>query len=157
MNTDMLVKLYEVQDDPALEERLRREGILLKRAMTPDLTRITDFVRDHFSQGWADQCAAGILTGGCWIATQNRQIVGFACFDATMKNFFGPTGVLETMRGKGVGKALLLKCMLSMRERGYAYAVIGWAGPVDFYRKTVGAIPIEGSIPRSYGNRIDVE
>ncbi len=155
MGMDMLVKLYEVQEDRALEEKLREQGIAIKRAMTPDLTRITDFVRAEFGQGWADECTAGILVGGCWIAVKDKKVIGFACFDATMKDYFGPTGVLESMRGKGIGKALLLRCMLSMREEGYAYAIIGSAGPMDFYKKAVGAIPIEGSTPGAYANMVE--
>jgi len=153
----MLVRLYEIQDDPELIERLRGEGICIKRAMTPDLTKVTEWVTEHFSRGWADQCMAGILKGGCWIAEKDGRVVGFACFDATLPDFFGPTGVAEDMRGRGIGQALLIRCMISMRERGAAYATIGWAGPKDFYRKAVGASLIEGSFPGAYRNRIDKE
>ena len=44
-----------------------------------------------------------------------------------------------------------------MKERGYAYAIIGSAGPKDFYRKAVGAIGIEGSIPGAYRNMVGAE
>jgi hypothetical protein len=33
---------------------------------------------------------------------------------------------------------------------GYVYAIIGAAGPVHFYQKTVGAIVIPGSEPGIY-------
>ena len=152
--TDMLVKLYEVREDPALEARLHAGGVKLKRAMGANIAEITAFVREHFSARWADECLTGILVGGCWIAERGGKVIGFACFDATMKNYFGPTGVLESERNQGIGRALLLRCMMSMREAGYAYAIIGWAGPVEFYNKAVGAIPIESSIPGSYGNML---
>ena len=154
---DMLVKLYEVQDCPELMEKLKAEGVLIKKAMTPDLTKITSWVKETFGQGWADECTAGILSDGCWIAVKDKKVIGFACYDATMKDFFGPTGVQEDMRGHGIGKALLIRCMISMRERGYAYAIIGSAGPKDFYRKAVGAIGIEGSIPGAYRNMVGAE
>ena len=154
---DMLVKLYEIQDCPELMEKLKAEGVLIKKAMTPDLTRITSWVRDTFGQGWADECTAGILGNGCWIAVRDKKVIGFACYDATMKDFFGPTGVQEDMRGRGIGKALLIRCMISMKEKGYAYAIIGSAGPKDFYKKAVGAIPIEGSIPGAYRNMVGAE
>ena len=37
-----------------------------------------------------------------------------------------------------------------MREMGYVYAIIGAAGPVRFYQKTVGAIIIPDSEPGIY-------
>ena len=154
---DMLVKLYEVQDCPELIEKLKNEGVLIKKAMTPDLTKITSWVKETFGQGWADECTAAILTDGCWIAVKDKKVIGFACYDATMKDFFGPTGVQEDMRGHGIGKALLIRCLISMKERGYAYAIIGSAGPKDFYRKAVGAIGIEGSIPGAYRNMVGAE
>jgi len=152
MAFDMLVKLYNLQDDYELMERLKGEGIYLKKAMRTELTLITAWVKDTFGQGWADECMAGVLQGTCWIAVKDKEIIGFACYDTTAKGFFGPTGVSESMRGKGIGKALLLRCMLSLREAGYAYAIIGWVGPAEFYRKAVGAIPIEDSWPGTYHN-----
>jgi hypothetical protein len=37
-----------------------------------------------------------------------------------------------------------------MRADGYAYAIIGWASSVDFYRGAVGATVIDGSTPGQY-------
>ena len=34
-----------------------------------------------------------------------------------------------------------------MRLKGYGYAIIGWIGPGEFYRKTVGAVEIPDSTP----------
>ena len=38
----------------------------------------------------------------------------------------------------------------ALRAQGYAYAIIGWAGPVGFFEKTVGAKVIENSEPGIY-------
>jgi GNAT superfamily N-acetyltransferase len=56
----------------------------------------------------------------------------------------------ETYRGRGIGKALLLACLHDMWAQGYGYAIIGWAGPVDFYIRAVGAIVIPDSSPGIY-------
>ena len=77
-------------------------------------------------------------------------MVGFACYEATAKDFFGPTGVNPDYRGKGIGKALLLAALHAMRAEGYAYAIIGSAGPTAFYEKEVGAIAIPDSSPGIY-------
>jgi len=65
--------------------------------------------------------------------------VGFACYEATCRNFFGPELVHPERRQRGIGRALLLSALHAMRAEGYAYAIIGWASSVDFYRRAVGA------------------
>jgi hypothetical protein len=44
--------------------------------------------------------------------------------------------------------------MEAMRDEGYGYAIIGSAGPVDFYNKMSGATVIEGSVPGIYKDLI---
>ena len=50
------------------------------------------------------------------------------------------------------GKALLLASLHGLRELGYVYGIIGHAGPIEFYQKTVGAIVIPDSDPGIYAN-----
>jgi hypothetical protein len=70
-----------------------------------------------------------------------RAVAGFAheCSAAAA----GPTGA--RMRGRGLGAALLFRCLESMRDMGYGYAVIGGVGPAAFYEKVCGAFVIPGS------------
>jgi predicted N-acetyltransferase YhbS len=79
------------------------------------------------------------------------RIVGFAVYDASRRGFFGPTGVLEDMRRSAIGAVLLFRCLESMREAGYAYAIIGGVGPAEFYEKVCGATIIPGSDRSVYG------
>jgi predicted N-acetyltransferase YhbS len=71
--------------------------------------------------------------------------------------FFGPGGVAESYRAKGIGAALLMSCLLDMRLKGYGYAIIGDVGPVEFYRKVVGAIEIPDSTPGFYKGLMQTE
>jgi GNAT superfamily N-acetyltransferase len=89
-----------------------------------------------------------------YIATIDRRLVGFAAYECTRRAFFGPTGVLESARGKGIGKALLFAALFGLREMGYVYAIIGGAGPVRFYQKTVDAIVIPDSEPGIYADSL---
>ncbi|HEV7346449.1 MAG TPA: GNAT family N-acetyltransferase [Devosia sp.] len=140
---DLLVNLYSRRMD---ELRQRAEGVeaVIRVALPPETHIITDWVRRHFSGYWVSEVTAAMAhqPPGCLIATVDGQLVGFACHDATARGYFGPTGVSETMRGKGIGLALFYHALMAMKAHGYGYAVIGSAGPVDFYVKAAGAMPI---------------
>ena len=45
---------------------------------------------------------------------------------------------------------VLLTALWGMHEMGYAYAIIGGVGPVDFYAKACGATVIPDSTPGVY-------
>ncbi|MBW9052585.1 GNAT family N-acetyltransferase [Rhizobium mesosinicum] len=149
---DMLVKLYELKADPALDKRIAEQGITIRRVLAPELSALTAWIEPRFGSGWVAEATVATMRQPptCFIAIQNDELIGFACHDATAKGFFGPTGVDTAARGKGVGHALLLTTLLDMYAQGYAYGVIGGAGPMEFYRRSVGAIPIGGSDPGIY-------
>ena len=86
----------------------------------------------------------------CFIATKDKKVLGFACYETSGKGYFGPTGVAEEARGLGLGKSLLFKALEALHADGYAYAFIGGVGPKEFYAKAVGAIEIPGSDPGIY-------
>lgn len=151
--SDMLVKLYNVKEDHELLNELKKKGIYISRVLSPDKHNVLEFVRKNFNEGWASECDAALSNHPttCYIAVKDKEIIGFACYDATAKDYFGPTGVSEAARGQRVGEALLKKCLCSMEEAGYAYAIIGGAKEaIGFYEKTVGATVIEDSYPGVY-------
>jgi len=53
-------------------------------------------------------------------------------------HWFGPIGVLEAHRKKGLGTVLLFKTLFSMREEGQRLAVIPWTGHLFFYSQVPG-------------------
>ena len=143
---DLLVNLLKL---PSLETT---QGFVLRRAQPFELSPVRRFVAENFAPSWADEISVGFARQpiSVYIATIDRELAGFAAYECTRRAFFGPTGVLQSARGKGIGKALLLACLWSLREMGYVYAIIGAAGPVRFYQKTVGAIIIPDSEPGIY-------
>ena len=149
---DMLVKLYELPDSQPAYQRVQQAGITLRRALAPEKHIVISWVRQNFSEAWASEVDVAFSRQpiSCFIATQQRNVVGFACHDATCPNFFGPTGVAPNARQNGIGAALLFACLEAMKQQGFGYAIIGGVGPAAFYSKTVGAIPIEGSEPGIY-------
>lgn len=150
--SDMLVKLYDLPDSAPIYKRCKDAGVEIRRAMTPDLRRIVKWVSEYSSYYAAGECEScfGKSPVSCFIATRGSEIVGYACYNATAKDFFGPTRVLDSEQGKGIGAALLLRSLEALREEGYGYAIIGSVGPADFYTKVCGATLIEDSTPGIY-------
>lgn len=149
---DMLVKLYELPAlAPALEPATTA-GIDIRRGLAPEKHVVAAWVGEHFSAHWVSETEVAFARQpvSCFVAIQKGAVLGFACYDTSARGFFGPTGVAEETRGKGIGKALLLVCLHDMYAQGYGYAIIGGAGPVDFYARACGAVPIEGSWPGVY-------
>ena len=149
---DLLVNLLKLPPLESVAESLDQSGIVIRRAQPFEITPVRDFIKQNFSVAWADEVSVGFAQKPVtvFIATCERRVTGFAAYDCTRKAFFGPTGVAESERGRGVGNALLIAALWGLRELGYVYGVIGAAGPVDFYRKAVGAIVIPDSDPGVY-------
>ncbi len=145
---DLLVNLLKL---PTFDD-IAEQRFLVRRAQPFELTPVRRFVETNFSRSWADEISVGFARQpvSVFVATIDRELVGFAGYECTRRGFFGPTGVIPAAQGKGIGKALLLASLTALREMGYVYAIIGAAGPVDFYQKAVGAIAIPDSEPGIY-------
>ena len=141
---DMLVSLVHLPPIAPLLEKLRGEGVTVRRPNPWEQAALREFIETHFSKGWVDETSVAFSRQPvtCFVALHGEKIVGFAAYECTRRGYFGPTGVAEDYRGRGIGKALLLACLYGLQDLGYTYAVIGGAGPVGFYRKAVGAIVI---------------
>jgi GNAT superfamily N-acetyltransferase len=151
---DLLVNLLKLPPlEPTLEE-LERAQIVVRRAQPFEISKVRAFVETHFAIAWADEISVGFVNKpvSVYIAVAEKEIVGFAAYECTRRAFFGPEGVSESARGRGIGKALLVACLHGLRELGYVYGIIGRAGPIEFYQKTVGAIVIPDSDPGIYDN-----
>lgn len=117
---DMLENLLNLPPQEELLAKLEQEGIRVHRALAPDKHRVAEWVAVHSTRNAASECdvffSCAPIT--CHLATRGADILGYACYDAAALNFFGPTRVLDSEQGKGLGKALLLKSLHSMREAG---------------------------------------
>ena len=88
------------------------------------------------------------------IAECDGQPAGFALFFVSFSTFLGKRGlyledlyVLPALRGRGIGRRLMVHLARLALERGYGrfeWSVLDWNTPaIDFYR-SLGARPMEG-------------
>jgi ribosomal protein S18 acetylase RimI-like enzyme len=156
---DMLVGLYSLDFSKNV---LRVRDIAIKKASITDKHIILDFVKENFpdSPSWINECERALLNHptSCYIAVKHKTLIGFSCYDATAKGFFGPIGVKKEYRKNGAGAALLLKTLHAMQEQDYGYAIIGWVAKdaIPFYKKYANATVIKNSAPDKsiYRNKI---
>ena len=145
---DMLVRLYDL---PQTTVDLPK-GVAVRRALVAERHPVTDWVTGHFGRGWADECDVAFcrLSISCFLAVSDGRPVGFCTYDSTARGILGPIGVAPSSRDRGIARCLLLATLADMRAQGYAYGVIGWVESPQFFSKTCGATPIEGSEPGLY-------
>lgn len=144
---DLIVNLYEKDYLKETNIKLKNEEIQIKRILSPNADNLVKFVHEHFNESWASEVKAGVYKEHptCFIATHNKQIIGFACYDATAKGYFGPTGVNAEYRGNNVGQILLFKTLDAMKTAGYGYAIIGGVGEnvEGFYKRHLTYVKYE--------------
>ena len=149
---DLLVPLY------GLPDTVCPVGYTVRRPMASEGTDLQAWIEAAFSRGWASEVLPGLSATppSVFIAVHNTDSspAGFCCWDCTALGFLGPVGVAGEHRGNGLGRALALSVLHSMREQGYGYAVVGDAGPADFFSRVCGATVIPGSKPGIYRQRI---
>ena len=93
MYQDLIVNLY--LDHLNKEINLKNNDIKIKRVLSPHSDKVISFIESTFTKGWASEAKAALYHNNptCFIAVKDNDIIGFACYDATAKGYFGPIGV----------------------------------------------------------------
>jgi GNAT superfamily N-acetyltransferase len=148
----MLVRLLHLP--PLAPELAKMEalGVTVRRPNPFEWTPLKEWIGTRFAQSWVDETAVAFARTPptAYLAFREREILGFAVYDCVWRGGFGPTGVDESERNKGIGRALLLACLYAARSEGYVYYQLAGVGPAEFYRKAVGAEVIADQHPNVY-------
>ncbi|WP_238008762.1 GNAT family N-acetyltransferase [Dactylosporangium sp. AC04546] len=135
---NMTADLRRESDDAERDEK-RLAGVGVKVMEAPPET--SEWVRSIWGDGWAWEVGQSIGRdgAGCYVAVRDGEILGFAAYGANRPSWFGPMGTAPAAEGLGVGRVLLRRCLADQRANRHDTAQIGWAGPIAFYSKAVGA------------------
>ncbi len=129
----------------ALERPLDRYGnIMINRAAVGDKDATVEYVHRNDNGFWAEEIGLGFKHDPptVFVAKDPEgSIVGFAGHSLHFPGSFGPTSVLRSLRGKGVGGALLKWCAYDIKQAGLPTMVIMWVegDTMKFYSKSIGA------------------
>jgi GNAT superfamily N-acetyltransferase len=151
-NNDLLIKLYEMRFNGLIQKTPLYPEMELRKPIGPDRRLLISWAQQHFPDLWVGEIESALSNSptSCFIAQQGASILGFACYDATALGYFGPIGVIEEARGKGIGSCLTQACLQDMWLKGYGYAIVGMASSAAFYGQFATVIEIPGSDPGIY-------
>jgi GNAT superfamily N-acetyltransferase len=131
--------------DVGLDELPELSRAEVHRPSHEEQDRVLAFVERAFGRIWRFEATKAFASElpKAFVTEVSGEVTGFAVHDVNNRGlgFFGPTGVESSMRGRGLGCALLLASLRDLRRLGYARAVIPWTDALDFYRKCCGAAP----------------
>jgi GNAT superfamily N-acetyltransferase len=115
-------------------------GYEIRRAR-PDERALLDAVAAEFGGAWPFEVerALGGDPPGVHVATQGGAYCAFAAHDGNNRGlgWFGPTGTWQAHRGRGLGEALLLACLVDVAAH-HGRCEVAWIGPRPFYEKAAG-------------------
>ncbi|MCL6547468.1 MAG: GNAT family N-acetyltransferase [Alicyclobacillus sp.] len=126
---------YEYPEDVrALEQARQAEGYTFEFLTPSHLHAVIRFNDELFNPDWArairEAVAHGCPLERVLIARRDDRIAGFCMYGAYdgVAERFGPFGVDPELRGTGLGKILLYKCLHVMRAAGLHNAWFLWTG-----------------------------
>jgi mycothiol synthase len=140
-----LVGNSKVTDDRGSElaQRARARGYEVRRVGKRERDVLLRVATEAFAPAWAFELGRAMDQDppAVFAAWKEGSPVAFAAHDANNSGlgWFGPAGTLAAHRGQGLGEALLIACLLDVRDKPDG-GVIAWIGPREFYEKSAGAV-----------------
>jgi mycothiol synthase len=140
--------LIAVRDNPRVTvetaavaaEAVRAAGYEVRRARS-DERALVDAVAAEFGGAWPFEVARalGHDPAGVHVALRDGAYCGFAAHDGNNRGlgWFGPTGTWPAHRGRRLGEALLLACLVDVAA-AHARCEVAWIGPRPFYERVAG-------------------
>jgi hypothetical protein len=136
---DLIVSMNVYQ-----KKEFTNHDVTIRRAVKTDEVRVLTFTSANFGEPWVETLKYGFKQEEIpiFLAWKNDKLVGFSSYDVyrSQKGIYGPMGVVKTERKTGAGSMLLHEALEDMKDKGYAYIILGEAGPIEYYEKECGAV-----------------
>jgi GNAT superfamily N-acetyltransferase len=124
-----------------LLERAGANGYVVRRAHADEREALCAAIATEFGGAWPFEVerALGYDPPGVHVAIHDGAYCAFAAHDGNNRGlgWFGPTGTWPAHRGKGLGEALLMSCLVDVGSER-SQCEVAWIGPRAFYEKVAG-------------------
>ena len=126
-----------------LGERCRHGGYSVRRVLRAERELLLRVAAEAFAPAWAFELGRAMDQDpvAVFAAWKDGAPVAFAAHDANNSGlgWFGPAGTLTAHRHHGLGEALLVHCLVDVKDQPEG-GVIAWIGPQEFYERAAGAV-----------------
>jgi GNAT superfamily N-acetyltransferase len=116
-------------------------GYRVRRATAADGESLRERIAAAFGGAWPFEVARALSRPepGVHVAMRGDELCAFAAHDGNNSGlgWFGPAGTWPAHRGRRLGEALLLACLVDV-ARVASTAEIAWIGPEAFYEASCG-------------------
>jgi mycothiol synthase len=124
-----------------LLERAGANGYQIRRAHPDEREALCAAIATEFGGAWPFEIERALAyePAGVHVALQDGAYCAFAAHDGNNRGlgWFGPTGTWPAHRGKGLGEALLMACLVDVAAER-SQCEVAWIGPRAFYDKVAG-------------------
>jgi hypothetical protein len=138
---DLIVSMNAYQ-----KKEWNNSELTIRRAEKNDEEKVLGFTSCNFGEPWVETLKFGFKQKEIpiFLAWKGADLIGFSSYDVyrNQKGIYGPMGVVKTARKTGAGSMLLHKALQDMKDKGYAYIILGEAGPIEYYEKECGAVVV---------------
>jgi mycothiol synthase len=119
----------------------RTAGYEIRRASPAEAAPLAAAVAAAFGGAWPFEIERALTADppGVHVALLSGDYAAFAVHDGNNQGlgWFGPAGTWPAHRGRGLGEALLVACLVDVAA-AHDTCEIAWVGPRPFYEKAVG-------------------
>lgn len=111
----------------------------LSSASNDNKDELIQFVSNEFSSSWSNEVKMAMEgsnpnSGSIILQNENMHIIGFAAFNGSNPQWFGPMGVKSDLRKEGFGRILFYEALKEMMRRGIKKTILPWInGKEEFY------------------------
>ncbi|MBC5806709.1 MAG: hypothetical protein DLM53_05125 [Candidatus Eremiobacter antarcticus] len=147
---NMLVDLDTWSFDPATHDEALAKAHLSATQGQSAAPADARWIKDTFAGSWSQEASDG---WNWFVRDGTGAAVGFATYEQRVTRFwwladwldrpdigiFGPMGIDPALQGRNIGSVVAQKALLSLKEKGFAQAIIPAVGPVGFYERCCGA------------------
>lgn len=162
VETDLMRELHDFTLPSDVVGTLEREPVEIRPCKTDEVSLLADHLRRTFPGRWQYEFSKFLYDGGdpadYMIVREQDRVIGF-CHMYTPESVwigpstywaplypqdrfggYGPLGVDQETRGRGLGLAVVACAIAELKRRGVTRCGVDWTGLVDFYGR-LGFVP----------------